>query len=607
MVYGMFSWKALWISREARVAGLIVALGVLGEMMFRHHAPTLGAILFLAAVAVAGVFWAFVIRPARIPRDSVLMLRLAGSIPEDIRRSPFDQLFHRHTMGLRQLRYGLEAVVSDRRVRAVVVHLAGVEAGLATAHEMHRLLRATVAAGKRVIAVMTGDSPSLTEYLIASGASEIVINPDAMLVLLGVAIASPFLREALEHVGVRVQTLQWKQYKGAAEMLTRDTMSPELRESLEAIIQDREKVLVEALKEARRLEPERARELLSAGFLSPRAAREAGLVDREGYLQDVRKELDLSAKGKPEIGFGRYLRRVTYLHERGVRPRIAVVLGNGPVIAGDPPPRSEFISGETTADEINRAARDEQNRAIVFRINSPGGSAVGSDLVWRAVREAQERGKPVIVSMGEVAGSGGYYVAMGADSIVAEPATITGSIGVVYMKLDLSRMLGNLGVRFDYAKTAQSGDALSLARAMSEAELEQLNSALGEVYRNFTAKVSQGRKLSAEQTEEVARGRVWSGLAARERGLVDELGGFGRAVELAREKGGIPPGTAHQLVLYSAREPLFSIRSLLSPAQVPARWQAGPEALNLPSEWAPALLQLLTRGGMLLLGPFLRG
>ncbi|HEX8812241.1 MAG TPA: S49 family peptidase, partial [Terracidiphilus sp.] len=223
------------------------------------------------------------------------------------------------------------------------------------------------------------------------------------------------------------------------------------------------------------------------------------------------------------------------------------------------------------------------------------------------VREAQERGKPVIVSMGEVAGSGGYYVAMGADLIVAEPATITGSIGVVYMKLDLSRMLSNLGVRFDYAKTAQSGDALSLSRAMSEAELEQLNSALGEVYRNFTAKVSQGRKLSAEQTEEVARGRVWSGIAARERGLVDELGGFSRAVELAREKAGIPPGHAHQLVVYSAREPLFSIRNLLSPARVPARWHAAPEALGLPSDWAPALLQLLTRGGILLLSPFLGG
>src|SRR5262245_27699184 len=135
MVCSMFSWKGLWISREARVAGLIVVLGVLGALMLRHHQPTLGAILFLAAVAVAGGFWRFVVRPARIPRDSVLMLRLAGSIPEDIRRSPFDQLFHRHTLGLRQLRYGLEAVVSDRRVRAVVVHLAAVEAGLATAHE----------------------------------------------------------------------------------------------------------------------------------------------------------------------------------------------------------------------------------------------------------------------------------------------------------------------------------------------------------------------------------------------------------------------------------------------------------------------------------------
>src|SRR5262249_9219341 len=150
------------------------------------------------------------------------------------------------------------------------------------------------------------------------------------------------------------------------------------------------------------------------------------------------KELDVSDKGKQEIGFGRYLRRGTYLHERGVRPRIAVVFGNGPENPAQHPPRREFFLGEKPPVEKKRPARDEHNRAIVLRINSPGGSGVGSDLVWRDVREAQERGKPVIVSMGEVAGSGGYYVAMGADSIVAEPATITGSIGVVYMKLDLS-------------------------------------------------------------------------------------------------------------------------------------------------------------------------
>ncbi len=599
--------KRLWISREVRVAVLVLILGALGVLLFRHQHPAPAAILIIMAAAAAIAFWVLVLKPARIPADAVVMLRLSGPIPEDIPRSLIEQFRHRNVIGLRQLRYGLEGAVSDRNVRAVVVQISSVEAGLATAHEVHRLLRAVAAAGKRVIAVLSGDSPGLAEYLIAGGASEIVMNPDAMLMMLGIAMGSPFLREALDRLGVRAQTLQWKEYKGAAEMVSRDTMSPELRESLDAIIADRQKVLAGALEAARRLTPERARELLSAGFLSARAAREAGLIDREGYLQDVRAELDPQSKRKSEIDFRRYLRRVAFVRERGARPRIAVVLGAGPVISGEARAVGECISGETTASEFDRASRDESVRAIVFRINSPGGSAVGSEMVWRAVREAQGRGKPVIVSMGDVAGSGGYYVAMGADSIVAEPSTITGSIGVVYMKFDLSQMLTKLGVRFDYAKSAEISDALSVSRGLNERELAQLNSAIGEVYGNFTAKVAQGRKLGADQTEAIARGRVWSGMAAKERGLVDEIGGFARAVEIAREKAGIPGNQPHRLVSYASREAFFSIRNLLAPVSAFPGWDLGAKALELPAQWAPAMAQLLMRGGVMLLAPFVRG
>ena len=599
--------KALWINREVRIAALVVVLVLVSFALFRLHLSLLAAGMFLAAVAVPVAFWLMVVKPARIPADSILMLRLYGPIPEDARHRPIDQLLRRAGIGLRQLRYGLEAVATDQKIRAIVVELAGIEAGLATAHEIHRLLRTAVAAGKRVIAVLVADSPGLAEYLVAAGASEIVINPDAMLVMVGVAMGNPFLRDALQRVGIRAQTLQWKQYKGAAEMLSRDAMSPELRESLDAIIEDRQKVLVDALSIARRLPPDRARELLSAGFLSARAACEAGLIDRQGYLQDIRRDLDPDGKRKSEISFGRYLRRVSYIQERGVRPQIALVIGSGPVIAGETPGRREFISGETTADEFDRASRDEKIRAIIFRVNSPGGSAVGSEIVWRAVREAQDRGKPVVVSMGDVAGSGGYYVAMGADSIVAEPGTITGSIGVVYMKLDFSEMLSNLGIHFDYAKSAEISDSLSISRGMNEKELEQLNGAIGEVYRNFTSKVAQGRKLSPEQAEDVARGRVWSGIAARERGLVDELGGFSTAVEIARRKAGIPAGQAHQLVMYSVREPLLSLRNLLSGGGASPAWDVGARAMGLRADWAPAMFHLLVRGGMMLLSPFLRG
>lgn len=597
-------FSRLWISREIRVAILVAILSAAGTLFLTSGELGDGIWLFVIAAAVVAAFWFFIVRPARIPRDAVVRLRLSGSFPEDAPRSPLDSLLRRGALSMRQLRYGLEACAADPDVRALVLEISSLEVGLATAHEIHRLIGAVRAGGKRVIAVLCGDSLGMREYLAACGAAEVVANPDSMLMMLGVAMGQPFARRALERVGVGAQVLQWKEYKGAAELLSRDGMSPELRESLEAIIADWKSVLVDAIAAARSLDRARAEELATAGFLGAAAARDAGLIDRVGYIEDLRAEFDPDGKRKHLVGFGRYLRHAIYRRERGRRERIAVVFGTGPVIAGEAPPAGEFISGETTAEVIDRASRDENVRAIVFRVNSPGGSAVGSEMVWRAVREAQGRGKPVVVSMGDVAGSGGYYVAMGADAIVAEPATITGSIGVVYAKLEISRLLDRIGVRFDFARSSENSDALSFARPLSERELGQVNDALAALYGNFTAKVAEGRRLTAEQAEALARGRVWSGIAAKERGLIDELGGFSRAVEIARERARIPAAAAHQLVTYAPRQPLVQLRDLVAPMGTPWSGELAAAALGIPSRWAPAMIRILIRGGALLLCPF---
>jgi protease-4 len=491
-------------------------------------------------------------------------------------------------------------------VRAIVVEIAGFGAGLATAHEIHRMLRAAQAGGKRVIALLRGDSAGLREYLVAAGAGEIVANPDTMLTMLGVATGGVFLKNALDKLKIQAQTLQWKEYKGAADTLGRDAMSPAVRESMAAIVADWESILVEAIAAARNLTTERARELIAAGFVSARAAVEKQLIDREGYLEDIRAEFDPEAKRKVFVSLARYRRHVVYTRERGRRARIALVHASGPVISGEAPATGEFISGVATAAQIDRASRDDRVSAIVFRVNSPGGSAVGSDLVWRAVREAQGRGKPVVVSMGDVAGSGGYYVAAGADAIVAEPATITGSIGVVYAKFNLGSLLGELGVHFDFVKSAPISDAMSFARAMTDGELAQLNETVGELYAAFTAKVAQGRRLSPEQAEAVAKGRVWSGLAAKERGLIDEVGGLSTAIAIARERAHIAEHRRHQLVTYRAERRWMDFR-MGSPeaSAAPLALRAAAGALGIPARWAPAMLEMLLRGGVMLLCPFI--
>jgi protease IV len=294
-----------------------------------------------------------------------------------------------------------------------------------------------------------------------------------------------------------------------------------------------------------------------------------------------------------------------FKRERGRRARIALVHASGPVVSGESPATGEHISGVATAAQIERASRDERVKAIVFRVNSPGGSAVGSDLVWRAVREAQGRGKPVVVSMGDVAGSGGYYVAAGADAIVAEPATITGSIGVVYAKFNLGILLGELGVHFDYVKSAPISDAMSFARAMSDAELAQLNETIGHMYSTFTAKVAEGRRLSAEQAEAVAKGRIWSGLAAKERGLVDQVGGLATAVAIARDRAHIAERQRHQLVTYRAERRWFDLRGSSAEVLTPWAIRAAASALGIPNRWAPAMLEILVRGGVMLLCPLI--
>jgi protease-4 len=602
----LFAFTTSKLTRETRVALLVAFLIALGTICLATGWRAAGLASIVAATALAAAFYLFIIRPSRIPRDAVLTLRLVGGIREDAPRSPLEQLRSHGAATLFDIRNALEAAAADNRLKAVLVEISSPGFGLATAHELHELLRALVSKGKQVVAVLGGDQITPRDYLIACGASEVVANPDTTLMMLGLSVGSLFLTDALSKLGIQAQTLQWKEYKGAAEMFTRETMSAELRESLEAVIADCQSLMTQSIASARRMPPERARELLGAGFMSARAACTNGLIDRAGYIEDIRAELEPEDTPKSSfVALGRYLRHISYVRDGRGRPRLALIHGLGPVVVGEGPMAGEFFSGERIAEEIRRASRDDKIKAIVFRVNSPGGSAAGSDLVWRAVREAQRRGKPVVVSMGDVAGSGGYYVAMGADAIVAGPATVTGSIGVVYAKFSVPELMQRLGVGLDVVKSDPVSDALSPARPMTAAELAQLNDVIGELYSTFTAKVTEGRKLDPAATEQVARGRVWSGVAAQARGLVDELGGLGRAVALAHEKAGLKPGEEHDLVLYPPPTLLSALHLSAAYSEIPWALSAAARLLQLPERWTPALLSLVTRTGALLLCPWL--
>ena len=590
------------MTREVRlaiIAALLMALGAIG-IDLGLRAP--GAALILAAAILTAVYVGVVVRPALLPRDGLLHIRLSGKLREYAVTSPLQFVMGRGLFTLHHLRQALEAAAVDWQIKAVMIEIAGLEVGHATAHELHDLLARIARAGKRVIAVAAGDNLTPREYLIACGANEIIANSDVVMMMLGVSAGNLFLKQALDKLEVQAQVLQWKEYKGAAETFTRDEMSPALRESVEAVVGDWQQILVDSIASARKLPSERARELLNCGFKSAREARDSGLIDRLGFAADVRAEFDPDGKGEKIISLPHYLRHLEYAGDVPRRARIALIYGVGPVIAGEPPRTGEFLSGEETAREIARAAVDKRVRAIVFRVNSPGGSAVGSELVWRAVREAQGRGKPVVVSMGDVAGSGGYYVAMGAEAIVAEAGTVTGSIGVVYTKFNLSSLMARLGIRLDFVKSAEVSDALSWSRAMNQQELKQLDQLMGELYGNFTAKVAEGRKLDPDQAERLAHGRIWSGAAAKTHGLVDSIGGLSRAIDLAREKAKFDVDEPHELVTYPPPHPLMRLGATMgSGDEAPWAVATVARACGVPQNWAPALMELLNTTGALLL------
>jgi len=593
------------VTRELRLISIVVVAALVGALLvyFGWHLPGI-ALLILSLAALAGYFL-LVVRVARIPRDSLLHIRLAGSLREHAASSLLDRVRGRGFTTLHQLREALTEAARDPALSAVMVEISGLECGLATAQELHDLIARIKATGKRTVAVFDGDTVSAREYLIGCAAGELIANPDVTLAMVGIGAGGPFVKRALDKLQVQAQALQWKEYKGAAEMFSREQMSEPLRHSIAAVLDDCDRVMMEYVARARALPLDTVKEMLNLGFVAAGTARERKLLDGTGYAHDLLVEFDRD-DDKRVVGMARYLRRVHYRHDRGRRPRIALVYGVGPVISGEPPLGGEFMSAPETAADLNRAARDPQVKAVVFRVNSPGGSAVGSDLIWRAVSEARRRGKPVVVSMGDVAGSGGYYVAMGADAIVAQPATITGSIGVVYVKFSARELMARLGIDIDRVQTNPMADALSITRPLAPAELEQLDRTMGELYGNFTAKVAEGRQLDATQTEAVARGRVWSGRAALAHGLVDALGGLEQAIAIAREKVGLKSEQEHELAVVSGARGLAGLKATFWPADTHLPWLSALAGLcGVREQWLPAILTILARSQTLFLCPWM--
>lgn len=472
------------------------------------------------------------------------------------RRDPYGRLVAR-----------LAEIRDDASAAALVVEVDDLPVGWARAGELRDAL-AEVAAKKPVVAFVSGGG--LREYWIASAAQEVYLPPAGTLEIGGLSSSTPFLRDGLAKIGVAVEVVAAGRYKNAPDPLVRQQMSEAQREAQDAVLDDTFDRVVTDLSHARGLGEPRVRELVDQAVLTSIEAKDTQLADGVCWPDELEQIASERA--------GRRLRLGEYRHPKareaqrwGPRPVIAVVPIQGAIVSGrnrGGPATGRLAGADSIGREIRRAAEDRRVKAIVLRIDSPGGDALASDLLWREVAQARKK-KPVIASLGDVAASGGYLVAVAAGDLVAEPSTLTGSIGVFALKPDLSGLLAKLGVNVVTLRRGAKADFGSPTRAWTPEERALLERQIQAFYAGFKARVAEGRRLSPEQVEQVAQGRVWTGAQAKTRGLVDQLGTLADAVSLASQRAGLTPADDPEVLRFEPpRRLLEELSELVSPDEL---------------------------------------
>lgn len=494
---------------------------------------------------------------ARVPGPPLdyVVVEIAGSYPE---RTPpprrvtqrlFQPPWQRSDESLEALRDRLERVAGAPDVRGIVLRVRDLSAGLAALQGLRDAIAELRRGGKRVIAYLT--EVDLSAYYLATAADEIWMPAVGFWNVLGMRTEITFFRDAFNRIGVLPEFERMAEYKTAADRFVRSGLSEHHREMLGAILDSWMREVTGDIAAARKLNPDNVRAAVDRAPLTAAAARAAGLIDGLCYEDELPARLGSPERPAALQPWAAARRRLSLPYRWRARgPVIAVVELIGGIITGesrDSPIPIPLVGGrlagsETIARAFRAAERSPRIRAIVFHVDSGGGSALASDLILREVERIKVK-KPIVAFMGNVAGSGGYYVSCGASRIVAQPATITGSIGVVTGKVSAQGLYERLGLNREVVARGEAATMDSLFRPFTPAQLGKVRRALDEIYRVFIGKVASGRGKSVGDVEAIAKGRVWTGRQALERGLVDELGDFSLAVRRARELAGIPADT----------------------------------------------------------------
>lgn len=493
----------------------------------------------------------------QVRKNSVMMLDLNGTLTERSQENPLDFLMKEDykTYGLDDILSSIRKAKENEDIKGIYIQATSLGAGFASLEEIRDALKDFKESGKFIVAY--GDTYTQNLYYLSSVADKVLLNPQGMLEWRGLAATPMFFKDLLEKIGVEMQIFKVGTYKSAVEPFISTEMSPANREQVNVYLSSIWGQITSSVAESRNLSVEalnkEADRMLM--FYPAEESVKNGLVDTLIYKNDVRDYLKNMVgidkdDNMPVLGIQDMINVKKNVPRDKSGNVIAVYYAYGEIDGGSSASTDEGINSEKVIKDLRKLKDDENVKAVVLRVNSPGGSAYGSEQIWYAVNQLKKE-KPVIVSMGDYAASGGYYIACNADTIVAEPTTLTGSIGIFGMMPNAKGLTEKLGVNFDVVKTNPYADFGNLTRPMNDGEKGLMQMYVNKGYELFLTRCSDGRGISMEELDKIAQGRVWTGSTTKELGLVDELGGLDKALEIAIAKAGVD---AYTVMNYPKKE-----------------------------------------------------
>jgi len=535
---------------------------------------------------------------------SILVLQLSGEIPEQPPLEiPLPMFEAAAPLTMVEVWDVLRKAAADSRIKAVVLEPGGLAVGWGKLQEIREGLLKYKKSGKPLVAFLR--NPGMRQYYLATAADRIYVTGEDILDVKGLRAELMFVRRTLDKLGVQFEVEHAGKYKDAADMFTRTSMTPETREVMNSILDHLQGHLVETIAAARKQKPEQVKATFDEGPLLAEQAKAKGLVDgmmfHDEVYEELRKQLGLAEVRKVSLRDYNKIPASSLGLEGG--PRIAVLVGEGMILrgSGDGPGGDEGVMVSGPFNKLVRqVAADAGIRGVVLRVDSPGGDAIASDEILHELK-LLSRKKPLVVSMSDTAASGGYYIAMTGDPVVAYPSTLTGSIGVIYGKLNLRGLYEKLGVQKEIITRGRFADIDSDYQPLSETGRKKLREGIDNVYQSFLSRVAEGRRRKKAEVEPLAEGRVWMGAQAHANGLIDEIGGLDRAIELVKERAKIGKQEKVRLVMYPRKRSLFDLvfgRTEESLLDAKVRGLLGWPELKV-FDW-----RLWSQGGMMRLMPY---